>query len=68
MKTEVSSVRGIKWQQWMRLAQMGDIAEIINYADRLERADSKLIVFTTQIRQLAKGFKLKQLLKFIQQS
>lgn len=47
---------------------MGDITEIINYAERLERLNPKLVAFTTQTRQLAKSFKLKQLLKFIQES
>ncbi len=50
-----------------QLVQMGDIAGIINYVERLEMLDTKLLQFTTQTRQLAKGFKLKQLLEFIEQ-
>ena len=45
-----------------QLVQMGNIAGLINYVERLERLDSKLLPFTTQTRQLAKSFKLKQLL------
>lgn len=50
-----------------QLVQMGDIAGIINYTEQLEMLDSNLVPFTTQTRQLAKGFKLKQLLEFIEQ-
>lgn len=50
-----------------QLVQMGDITGIINYAERLEMLDSNLLPFTTQTRQLAKSFKLKQLLEFIEQ-
>jgi PAS domain S-box-containing protein len=50
-----------------QLVQMGDITGIINYTERLEMLDIKLLPFTTQTRQLAKGFKLKQLLEFIEQ-
>lgn len=50
-----------------QLVQMGDITGIINYTECLERLDGKLLPFTTQTRQLAKSFKLKQLLEFIEQ-
>lgn len=52
-----------------QLVQMGDITGIINYVERLEMLDSKLklLPFTTQTRQLAKSFKLKQILEFIKQ-
>lgn len=50
-----------------QLVEMGDITGIINYAERLEMLDIKLLQFTTQTRQLARGFKLKQLLEFIEQ-
>lgn len=51
-----------------RLAQMGDITEFINYSERLEKSNPELAAFTAQTLQLAKGFKLKQLLEFLNQS
>lgn len=50
-----------------KLVQMGDITGIINYTERLEILDDKLLPFITQTRQLAKSFKLKQLREFIEQ-
>jgi PAS domain S-box-containing protein len=49
------------------LVKMGDIAGILDQADQLQHLDSKLEPFATEIRQLAKDFKLKQLRKIIQQ-
>ena len=50
-----------------QLAQMGDISGLLNQADQLEMLDNKLVPFAIQMRQLAKGFKLKQLLDFLRQ-
>ncbi len=50
------------------LVKMGDIQGILDQADKLEKLDNQLVPFATQIRQLAKGFKLKQLREIIQQS
>jgi hypothetical protein len=47
---------------------MVDIQGILYQADKLEKLDNQLVPFATQIRQLAKGFKLKQLREIIQQS
>lgn len=50
------------------LVKMGDIKGILDQADKLEKLDNQLVPFATQIRQLAKSFKLKQLREIIQQS
>ncbi|HAA30231.1 MAG TPA: hypothetical protein DCE56_24290 [Cyanobacteria bacterium UBA8553] len=50
------------------LVKMGDIQGILQQADKLEKLDNQLVPFATQIRQLAKSFKLKQLREIIQQS
>ena len=49
------------------LVKMGDIQGILDRADKLEKLDNQLVPFATQIRQLAKSFKLKQLREIIQQ-
>ncbi|HEY9710435.1 MAG TPA: response regulator, partial [Oculatellaceae cyanobacterium] len=49
------------------LVKMGDIKGILDQADKLEKLDNQLVPFATQLRQLAKGFKLKQLREIIQQ-
>ena len=49
------------------LLKMGDIKGIIDQADKIEKMEHKSEPFTSQIRQLAKGFKLKQLRELIQQ-
>lgn len=50
------------------LLNMGDIQGILDQADKLEQLDNQLGSFATQIRQLARGFQLKQLREIIQQS
>ncbi len=49
-----------------KLVKMGDIKSILDQAARLEKLNSNLVPFATQIRQLAQGFKLKQLLEILQ--
>lgn len=49
------------------LVKMGDIAGILDQADRLQQLDSQLYPFANEIRQLVKDFKLRQLRKIIQQ-
>jgi CheY-like chemotaxis protein len=49
-----------------KLAMMGDIAGIIEQAERLERQDEQLIPFTRQLHKLARGFQEKQILEFVQ--
>lgn len=50
-----------------KLVKMGDIGGILDQAEKLEKLDNKLKPFATQVRQLTKGFKLKQLQGIIQQ-
>ena len=50
-----------------KLVKMGDIVGILDQAEKLEKLDNKLKPFATQVRQLTKGFKLKQLQGIIQQ-
>ena len=47
--------------------KMGDIKGIIDLADKIQKLEPKLEPFSSHIRQLAKGFKLKQLRDFIQE-
>ena len=49
-----------------KLVKMGDIVGILDQAEKLEKLDNKLKPFATQVRQLTKGFKLKQLQGIIQ--
>lgn len=52
-------------QQLLDLALRGDIQAILVQAARLEELSSELIPFASQLRQLAKGFKERQLLEFV---
>lgn len=47
------------------LAMKGDLRGIIKQAAKLEELDDKLIPFAAHLRQLAKGFKGKQILEFL---
>jgi signal transduction histidine kinase/DNA-binding NarL/FixJ family response regulator len=49
------------------LARMGDLKGIIDRADRLETLDPQWIPLANHLRQLAKEFKERQILKFIEQ-
>ncbi len=51
----------------VKLAAMGDIEEIFEESAKLESLEPKLVPFTTKIRQLAKGFGLKQIRNILQQ-
>lgn len=48
------------------LAMMGDIHGILEEIDKLQANNPELLEFTQTIRQLAKGFKEKQLCEFIE--
>jgi CheY-like chemotaxis protein len=54
-------------QQLLDLALKGDIRAILEQAARLEKLHSDLIPFALQLRQLAKGFKERQILEFVKQ-
>ena len=45
----------------LKLAAMGDIEEIFEESAKLESLEPKLVPFATKLRQLAKGFGLKQI-------
>lgn len=47
------------------LAMMGDLRGIQEQAAKLEDLDSKYVAFTTELRQLAKGFQVKQIREFL---
>ncbi len=49
------------------LAMMGDLKGIIERANQLEAQNSQWRPFTTHLRQLAKGFRERQILEFIKQ-
>jgi hypothetical protein len=49
------------------LAMRGDLRGIVKQAARLEALDRQWVPFATHLRQLAKGFKGKQILEFLKQ-
>jgi hypothetical protein len=49
------------------LAMRGDLRGIVKQAARLETLDRQWVPFATHLRQLAKGFKGKQILEFLKQ-
>jgi CheY-like chemotaxis protein len=49
------------------LAMMGDLKAITERAAQLEALDPQLVPFATHLRQLAKGFRARQILEFIKQ-
>jgi predicted ATPase/signal transduction histidine kinase/CheY-like chemotaxis protein/tRNA A-37 threonylcarbamoyl transferase component Bud32 len=51
----------------LNLAMMGDLKGIVEQAAKLEALDQQLLPFTTHLRQLAKSFKVKQVLDLIKQ-
>ncbi|MBD2013428.1 AAA family ATPase [Microcoleus sp. FACHB-53] len=51
----------------LNLAMMGDLQAIAERAATLETLDPQLIPFATHLRQLAKGFKARQIREFIKQ-
>jgi hypothetical protein len=46
---------------------MGDLKGIAERASKLEMLDPQWVPFATHLRQLAKGFKARQILEFIKQ-
>jgi signal transduction histidine kinase/FixJ family two-component response regulator len=50
------------------LAMKGNIKGILEEAKKIEQLDSKYIKFSTQIQELAKSFKVKQIQKFLRQN
>ncbi|MEG3987056.1 PAS domain S-box protein [Microcoleus sp. S28C3] len=51
----------------LKLAAMGDIEEIFEESAKLESLDQKLVPFVSKLRQLAKGFQLKQIRNILKQ-
>ncbi len=51
----------------LRLSSMGDIEAILDEISKLENSDQKLVPFAHHVRQLAKGFQLKQIRVFLKQ-
>ena len=51
----------------LRLSAMGDIEAILEELTKLENSDPKLVRFVHHLRQLAKGFQLKQIRDFLKQ-
>jgi hypothetical protein len=49
------------------LAMMGDLQGIAERAAKIETLDPQLVPFATHLRQLAKGFRARQIREFIQQ-
>lgn len=52
--------------QLLDLALMGDLKGVVEYTQRLEELTPQWATFATQLRQLAKSFKGKQAIEFIQ--
>ena len=51
----------------LRLTAMGDIEAILEETAKLENSDPTLVPFVQHLRQLAKGFQLKQIRDFLKQ-
>ncbi|PSB52491.1 histidine kinase [filamentous cyanobacterium Phorm 6] len=51
----------------LKLATIGDIEEIFEESAKLEILEPKLVPFVTKLRQLAKGFQLKQIRNILKQ-
>ncbi|MEG3896113.1 MULTISPECIES: PAS domain S-box protein [unclassified Microcoleus] len=51
----------------LKLAAMGDIEEIFEESAKLESLEQKLVPFVSKLRQLAKGFQLKQIRNILKQ-
>jgi len=51
----------------VKLAAMGDIEGIFDESAKLESLDHKLVPFVNRLRQLAKGFQLKQIRNILKQ-
>ncbi|MEP0871906.1 AAA family ATPase [Trichocoleus desertorum AS-A10] len=51
----------------LHLAMMGDLKALTERAARLELLDPQFLPFATHLRQLAKGFKMRQIIEFIKQ-
>jgi PAS domain S-box-containing protein len=51
----------------LKLAAMGDIEEIFDESAKLETLEPKLVPFVLKLRQLAKGFQLKQIRSILNQ-
>jgi len=51
----------------LRSAAIGDIEAILEEITKLENSDPKLVPFVHHLRQLAKGFQLKQIRDFLKQ-
>jgi CheY-like chemotaxis protein len=54
-------------QNLLQLAMMGDVVSIEEQAAQIEQQDDRFREFTTQLRQLAKGFQLKQIQALLKQ-
>ncbi|MCU0545905.1 MAG: PAS domain S-box protein [Oscillatoriaceae cyanobacterium Prado104] len=52
----------------LRLAAMGDIEAILEESAKLENCNPQLATFVNHLRQLAKGFQLKQIRDFLKQN
>jgi len=51
----------------LRLCAMGDIEAILEEIAKLENSDPKLVPFAHHVRQLAKGFQIKQIRAFLKE-
>ena len=49
------------------LSRKGLINDLLKEIERIEELDSKFVPFVHQLRELAKGFKLRQIKSFIEQ-
>jgi hypothetical protein len=51
----------------LNLALMGDLKAVVEQTQRLKQLDPRWDPFTSQLQQLAKSFKGKQVIEFIKQ-
>lgn len=50
-----------------RLAQLGNMRDILRYAERIAALDPRYALFATQLRRLAEGYQSKAILAFVEQ-
>ena len=54
-------------QTLYRLAQLGNMRDILRYAERIAKLDPRYGLFAAQLRRLAEGYQSKAILAFAEQ-
>ncbi|MBD1823127.1 AAA family ATPase [Cyanobacteria bacterium FACHB-DQ100] len=65
LQSELVAPPAAELSMLQNLAMMGDLKAIVQRSEQLEQQSPEFTAFTTHLRQLAKSFKRKQILEFI---